>query len=112
MNIARGNRKIKAYSTGQVTMRAVDYMCTRSGKAVRVRGFILIAYFEGWQKSHAIDPANPVPFSKGRLYATKGKAWDAMKYLPNCLRLPSVCMPLARGDYYHGKLADRPADKR
>ena len=114
MNIARGNRKIKAYQTGQVTIRRVDYSAKVGGKVEQVKGFILIAYFEGWQKAHSIDAGSGKPFEKGRLYPTIGEAWKALKNLPNCKRLPSVCMPLAKSDYYYRKLAagELAADKR
>lgn len=105
MNIARGQRKIRAYDTGQVTIRRAY---NEAGKL----GFIIIAWHNDWEKSHAINPALGKPFSKGSWYSTKGQAWEALRNLPNCKRLPSVAMPLAKGDFYYYLLADRPADKR
>ena len=116
MSKHRGNRqKIKAGQTGQVTIR-------QAYNAEGRLGFILIAYFADWHKAHAVNPADGRPEfhpvtgkrtgNKGAWYSTRGQAWQAMKGLPNCLRLPSVCMPLAKSDFYYSRLADRPADER
>ena len=106
MNIARGNRKIKAYQTGQGTIRRVEYTAMVGGELRTIEGFIVVVYFSDWKKAHAIDPAKPKPFGKGKLFPSKGKAWEVFsKYCPNIKPLPSVTMPLARGDYYYGKIA-------
>ena len=117
MNIARGNRKIKAYSTGQVTIR-------RAYNSEGRLGFIIIAYFADWHKAHAINPSDGRPdFDKrtgkrtgnrGTWYSSRGQAWQALRNLPNCKRLPSVCMPLAKSDYWYSRTdrTDLPADKR
>jgi len=115
MNIARGNRKIKAYKTGQATIRRVLV----DGKT----GYIIIAFFEDWNKAHAINPADGRPeYDKrtgkrtgniGKMYRSMGQAWKACnKYCPNIRLFPSVAMPLAKGDYYYSRMDDKPADMR
>ena len=85
------NRKVKPSKTGQFTIREL-----KNGK------YIVIAHFEGWKKSHAIDFGTGEPYEQGREYPTFPAAMKACKkYGLNMLPRPHLKKPLAKRDYYY-----------
>ena len=89
------NRKIKGNKTGYATIREID-----NGR------YIIIAYFQGWEKSHAIDFREGKPYKQGKEYNTFDNAKKALKkYGVNLSPRPHVKKPLAVMDYYNGKIA-------
>lgn len=82
------NRKIKPAMTGTGTIRETD-----SGE------YVIILFFEGWKKAHAIDVRNPIPFESVKYYDTFKLAQNDMKkYLLNVLRRPRLKASLSRYD--------------
>lgn len=98
MNARDSHRKVKAYKTGQCTIRKTTN-----------NTYIIIAWFEGWRKAHAMDLSSGEPYKKGREYKSFHKAQTVCKKsLVNCKRRRYLDMPLATSDYFSKRIDDSP----
>lgn len=63
--------------------------------------YVIIAWYEDWNKAHAINPAYPMPNSKPARYKAIGLCFEAVKKsMVNCLIRKHLPVDLATGDYH------------